>query len=73
MGRRITELFYELRATPRGCSGPQRQRAPAREVRGVRPGESDRGVGAFGVALAGVGIEAAHMAEQVDARSAGSR
>jgi hypothetical protein len=74
MGRRITELFYELRANTEGLQKDlddgERQLG---KFSGVRRDEPDRGRGALGVAIAGVGVEADAHGRAVDARCAGSR
>jgi hypothetical protein len=64
-GRRISELFYELRANTEGLKKDlddgQRQLGKFSQFVERNPTAV---VGALGVALAGVGIEATHMAER---------
>jgi hypothetical protein len=64
-GRRISELFYELRANTEGLKRDlddgQRQLGKFSQFVERNPTAV---VGALGVALAGVGIEAVHMAER---------
>lgn len=69
-GRRISELFYELRANTEGLKKDlddgQRQLGKFSQFVANNPTAV---AGALATALVGVGIEAAHMAEEVDAAS----
>jgi hypothetical protein len=66
-GRRISELFYELRANTEGLKKDlddgQRQLGKFSQFVERNPTAV---VGALGVALAGIGIEATHMAERTE-------